>query len=270
VVARDALRGAALRAGRWPVVGGAVARAYRRYFDAASGKHTRLFHGLYADFATAEAAIPAARACGYDNAASAERVLAEWLDVYPSDFPVIVWLAKLLPACELLFDWGGNVGLKYFAFAKYLDYPAEFTWLVNDVPAVVELGRATARREGASGLRFTTSLEELPRADVLLAAGALHFIDDPLGKLRALSRLPAHLLLSKVPALEAPSAWSVHNMGTALCPYRLFNRDELVAEIEGLGYALVDEWRIPDVTCEIPFHPDYAIDAYSGFYFTRR
>ena len=66
-----------------------------------------------------------------------------------------------------------------------------------------------------------------------------------------------------------PSAVTLQNMGTAFCPYHLFNRDQLVDSIERMGYHLVDEWKSPDVSCEVPFYPAYAIPAYSGFYFAR-
>jgi putative methyltransferase (TIGR04325 family) len=262
-------RGAVLDAGRLPLVGPVVAAAYGRYFHLASERNTRLFQGIFPDFAAAQAAIPAGRNSGYDNRASAARNVDEWLAIYPSDYPVMFWLAKLLPDCKSLFDWGGNVGLKYFAYRKYLTYPESLTWLVADVPAVAELGRATARREGARALEFTSELDELPGSDILLASGALHFIDDPFGRLRALPNLPAHFILNKVPAHAAPSVWTLNNMGTAMCPYRLFNRDELIRTVEGLGYRLVDDWRFPDVSCKIPFFPDYKIDAYSGFYFAK-
>jgi hypothetical protein len=58
-------------------------------------------------------------------------------------------------------------------------------------------------------------------------------------------------------------------MGTSVCLYHLFNRDDFVRSVTGLGYRLVDEWTSPDCSCRIPFYPDHAIDAYSGFYFTR-
>ncbi len=219
------------------------------------GRSTRLFDGIFPDFAAAQAAIPAGRSSGYDNRDSAERNIDEWRVVFPSDYPVMFWLAKLLPECELLFDWGGNVGLKYFAYQKYLTYPEPLSWLVADVPAVVDAGRLIAQREGALGLRFSSALDELPRADVLLAAGSLHFIDDPFGQLRALRNLPSHFILSKVPAHSATSAWTLNNMGTAMCPYHLFNREELIRTVEYLGYHLVDEWRSPDNACKVPFFP---------------
>lgn len=243
--------------------------AYDRYFHAANGSHTRLFRGSFFDFASAEAAIPAGRNSGYDNRSSAERNINEWLVVYPSDYPVMFWLAKLLPECKLLFDWGGNVGLKYFAYKSYLDYSESLTWLVADVPAVVDVGRGIARRENAHALQFTSVLDELPHADVLLAEGSLHFIDNPFAQLRALENLPPHIVLNKVPAHSAASTWTLNNMGTAMCPYRLFNRDELIRTVEDLGYRLIDEWRSSENSCEVPFFPQYKIDAYSGFYFSR-
>jgi putative methyltransferase (TIGR04325 family) len=144
------------------------------------------------------------------------------------------------------------------------------TWLVNDVPAVVEFGMENALRESAPNLRFTTGLEPIASADVLLAAGVLHFIDDPYALLRSFETMPQHFILSKVPAYAEPSAWTLHNMGTAMCPYHLFNRDELVATIESLGYELIDEWKFSDVSCTIPLFPDSSISAYSGFYFSKR
>jgi putative methyltransferase (TIGR04325 family) len=88
--------------------------------------------------------------------------------------------------------------------------------------------------------------------------------------LREAAALPKHLLLCKVPVYDRPTAVTLSNMGTAICLYRLFNRDEFVANVTSLGYRLVDEWRSFDAGhCRIPFYPEHAIDAYSGFYFER-
>ncbi|MGH7728883.1 MAG: TIGR04325 family methyltransferase [Vulcanimicrobiaceae bacterium] len=262
------LRAPADALGRLPLVGAAASLAYRRRFMRARGK-LRLFYGIYPDFASAARAIPPGRDEGYDNAASSTRVIDEWLGVYPNDYPVMFWLARLLREGSHVLDWGGNVGLKYFAFARYLRYPAGLRWDVTEVPAIVALGREIAEREGATALRFTTELDALGEADILLAAGVLHFIADPFARLAAAPRLPPHLVLNKVPVQDQPDAFTLHNMGTALMPYHLFNRGDFVASIERLGYRLVDEWRSPDVACEVPFHPAYAVPAYSGFYFTK-
>ncbi len=258
------------QAGRIPIAGALVTEWYRRYFNSANGTHVRLFRGVFSDFDAARRAIPAGRIESYDNEPSAQRMIGEWLNIDASDYPVMFWLAKVLPSARLVFDWGGNVGLKYFAYRRYLEYAPDLTWLVNDVPAVVALGEQVAQNEGASALRFTTALDALPDADVLLASGALQFIDDPLARLAAARALPRHLIVSKIPAYTAAGAVTLHNMGTALCPYHLFNRSAFVAAFERLGFELADEWTSPNVGCEIPFHPARSIAAYTGFYFRRR
>lgn len=242
--------------------------AYSAHFRGAGGD-ARLFYGVYGDFAEACRHIPANRLVGYDNEPSAQRLAHERLQVFPFDYPVMFWLARVLPECRLLFDWGGHVGISYFAYRRYLALPTDSTWLVCDVPAVVELGRKIASEENARNLHFTTSLDQLAQADVLLAAGSLHFIEDPFAPLAAAATRPRHVILNKVPIYELPSAVTLHNMGSAFCPYRLFNRTEFVNALQRLGYRLVDEWKSPDLGCRIPYFPSHSIPAYTGFYFCR-
>jgi putative methyltransferase (TIGR04325 family) len=228
-----------------------------------------MFRGIFSSFKAAAAEIPDGRPLGYDNPIAATRMLGEWLAVHPSDYPVMFWLAKLLPGSKTVFDWGGSVGLKYFAFRSYLDFAADLVWLVSEVPAVVDLGRKIARDESAPALQFTTDFVGLANADVLLASGVLQFIEDPFAPLRSQTQLPAHLIVNKTPVYERQSAVTLHNMGTAFCPYHLFNRVEFISTVEALGYRLVDEWRLPGVGCQIPLHVEHSIGTYSGFYFTR-
>ena len=242
--------------------------AYRHYFNGVSG-HARLFRGVYADFASATHAIPATQLQGYDNLHSAYRLRNDRFRIWPCDYPVMFWLGQLLPQCRQLFDWGGNVGISYFAYRKYLPYPTELEWLVSDVPAVVSAGLEIADEEYAPGLRFTTMLDELCSSDVLLAAGSLHFIEDPFANLSAQRALPRHILLNKVPVYELPAAVTLQNMGTSFCPNHLFNRNDFVRGFENLGYELVDEWQSPDLSCRIPFFSKHCIPAYSGFYFRK-
>jgi putative methyltransferase (TIGR04325 family) len=263
-LARSMVRGAARVAWLERLAG----PAYARYFNRARG-HIRLFRGIYPDFATAARDLPTNRPIGYDNPESAFRIFDEWLQIYAYDYPIMVWLGKLLPHASVVFDWGGNVALKYFAYRKYLSYPSNLEWRVCELPAIVEAGRGVAAREGASAVTFTTAFEDIAGADILLAAGSLHFIEDPFALLRGAATLPKHLLLAKVPTYDRPSAVTLSNMGTAICLYHLFNRAEFVAKIEALGYRLVDEWQTSDGYCRVPFYPDHAIDAYSGFYFER-
>jgi putative methyltransferase (TIGR04325 family) len=251
-----------------PVLRQALHFVYRRHFNAAVGQ-IRLFRGIYPDFENAVRAIPKTRLTGYNNEQSAQRLAHERTRICAFDYPILFWLSKLLPQCKLLFDWGGNVGISYFGYRGYLSYPDALNWLVCDVPAVTALGEVIASQEAVSHLRFTNSLDRIGDADLLLGAGSLNFMENPFQILRSAASLPRHVLINKLPAFDLPSAVTLQNMGSAFCPYHLFNRSEFVSGFDELGYRLIDEWKNPDLSCEIPFFPQQSIAAYTGFYFTK-
>ena len=255
-------------AARVPVLRSLVTSIFKRRFDRASGQ-IRRFYGIYPDFEAATRDIPAHRLAGYDNDASALRLADDRCRIFPFDYPVMLWLQKLLPEVSMVFDLGGNVGTSYFGYRKYLQYPDRLHWLVSEVAAVAALGTKVAEEAGATQLRFTTELTRLPEADVFLAAGSLHFIPGPFKLLRSVSTLPKHLLINKVPAYDLPSAVTLENMGSAFNPYQLFNRAEFVGEFESMGYQIADQWCSPDLSCEIPLFPEHSIRGYTGFYFRR-
>jgi putative methyltransferase (TIGR04325 family) len=242
---------------------------YRHYFDRATG-HIRLFHGLYPDYRTALKAIPDTRCAGVDNGDSVYRIAHERFRICDFDYPILFWLERLLPECELLFDWGGGVGISYFGYRKFLQYRDGLRWLVSDLPAVAVVGNKIAQEEAAPHLQFTTTLDELPRSQILLAAGSLQFMEDPFNLLGRSPDLPPHILLNKVPIYDRGSAWTLHNLGPSICAYQLFNREQFLSQFHVLGYSLIDEWRTPELGCDIPFFPEHSIRAYTGFYLKRR
>jgi putative methyltransferase (TIGR04325 family) len=255
-------------AARVPVISSMLQRREWRRFCAASGQ-VRLFNGIYRDFGSAAAAIPPGRAVGFDNEPSVQRLADERFRILPLDYPVLFWLERLLPGCRLLFDFGGHVGISYFAFRHHLRYPPELTWLVCDLPAVATAGTQIARQEQASHLHFTTELDALSRADIFMALGSLHFVESPFQMFKDAVHLPEHVLLNKVPVGNVQAAVTLHNMGCAFCPYHLFNREEFEDSFRRLGYALNDRWANPDLGAYIPLHPQESIAAYSGYYFRR-
>ena len=247
-------------------VGSKVLRlAYDSYFEAALG-HQRMFRGLYANFATAAANAPPGKQIGYEGDATTRSAHTRHF-IFPSDYAVLFWLSHFIHESELLFDLGGNVGGRYLAFRKHLIYPDNFTWLVNDVPAVVALGRIIAEEETAPHLRFTADYSQLGEADILLASGVLHLLEDWNGFLHRTPHLPRHLLINRTPVGDNADAVTMHSMGVSFVPYRIFNRRSFVAEFIDLGYRQVDEWRAPELMCWIPDHPSYSLESYSGFYF---
>lgn len=240
--------------------------AYEAYFEAAAG-HQRMFRGLYADFAAAAADAPPGKQVGYEGDAAATRSAHTRHFIFPSDYAVLFWLSHIIHDAELLFDLGGNVGGRYLAFRKHLTYPDNFTWLVNDIPSVVALGRTIAQEEAARHLQFTTDHTRLAEADILLASGVLQLLKDWNGFLHRAPNLPRHLLINRTPVGDQPDAVTLHSIGTSFVPYHIFNRRSFVAEFTNLGYRQVDEWRAPELGCRIPDHTSHSLDSYSGFYF---
>jgi putative methyltransferase (TIGR04325 family) len=248
-------------------VGSKILRAaYDAHFEAAVGRQ-RMFHGLYPDFASAADMAPAGKQVGYDGDATANRHAHERHFTFPSDYAVLFWLSRLIADARLLFDLGGDVGSRYLAFRKYLTYPDNFTWLVNEIPAVVALGRTIAQEEGAPHLRFTADYSRLGEADILLASGVLQVLEDWDGFLRRAASLPRHLLINRTPVGDQPDAVTLCAIGVSFNPYRIFNRRSFIETFIDLGYRLADEWQAPENGCRIPDHPSHSIEAFSGFYF---
>jgi putative methyltransferase (TIGR04325 family) len=189
--------------------------------------------------------------------------------MYARDYPVLFWLATLLQEEVRIFDLGGSIGITYHAFQKYLQYPQRMRWTVCDQPGVTQVGQELSKVEPSAGLAFTTCFEDADGADVLLVAGALHYIERPLAVLlTALHKKPTHILLNKLPLSEGPDFVTLTRYpGGGIAPYHVFNRLAFIDSVSSQGYELVDNWSNPDVAMDIPFHPEKRIESFSGLYF---
>lgn len=256
------------RARRNPLVRSILKRRYDRYF--AHAENTNVFRGVYATFGEAAAAMPATKPKGYDNPAPAQMYQDRLSQIVMSDYPVLYWMSQGMLAGEpKIFDFGGHVGLTHYAYARYLRYAPGLAWKVLDVPAVTAVGAQLAKDRGAKALSFTQDYKDADGATLFLAAGSLQYVDEPglAAMLGSLKKRPPHILVSKLPVHEKHAFYTVQNIGTAFCPYRIFQRDEFVRSVLALGYRLVDTWRSAE-SCPIPYHPEHAVPHYSGFYFT--
>lgn len=111
-------------------------RSYERYF--AEGKPFLAHRGIYASYEEARQHIPQTAPAGYDNA-DAEIHLDRTDLVWPSDYPAMLWLSKAFAGGSTsVFDMGGNVGVSYYSFARFLEYPANLRWLVCEVSNFVQ------------------------------------------------------------------------------------------------------------------------------------
>jgi putative methyltransferase (TIGR04325 family) len=241
-------------------------RIYARGF---AGDWAGAFWGIFPDFNEAIRSAPDLNRVGYDAPAPAHMYRERLDTVYPNDYPVLFWLREALKESSTVFDYGGHVGIAYYAYRKYLTYPEDLTWIVCDLPVVTAAGEELAREREAASLVFTNSFERAGQASVLLAAGSLQYVDSPClaMALSGLDSRPRHLLINRLPLYDGETFVTLQNIGTAFCAYRVFNRIDFINSIISQGYQLVDAWENSDISCSIPFHPGRSVPAYSGLYF---
>lgn len=249
-----------------PLWGAGVRAYYERKFQ----RQLHAFRGVYDDFATAAAAAPAHKPIGYDNEHSGTMYREQMRRVYPGDYPALFWLRTFLPQLRSVLDFGGHVGVKLYAFSKYLDLPGDLDWVVCDVPAVCRAGERIASEQGERRLRFVTSVADAGAVDLFHAAGSLQYLDVSLAtRLRELPQLPAKVIVNQLPVRDGDTVYTLQTIGHAYCPYRLQSRGELLAEMAALGYRVRDNWSNPEKNCFVYLSPEASLDHYEGFCFVR-
>jgi putative methyltransferase (TIGR04325 family) len=227
------------------------------------------FRGVFATFAEAAASAPTTRPLGYDNPEPATMYADR--PIYAEDYAVLFWLKTLAAPGWRLFDYGGHTGGVYDAFLRVLALPAGFRWTVFDVPAVVEQGRQISAARPRPHLEFTTDFAAADGSDLFLASGSLQYIDRPLHEdLRRLAARPKHLIVNQLPLHDSLDFVTLQNIGTAYCPYRIFNRRTFVSALESIGYELIDAWSNRAKSCFIPTYSEHNVEHYSGAYFRLR
>ena len=245
------------------------ARYTRRFFAHHALTH-HLYRGVFPSFDEALASIPPSSASGYDNTESADLYRERTRRVFINDYPMIYWLGRwFAEGAHRVFDIGGHIGIAYYAYRKYLAYPSSLSWTVMDVPAVNAAGAQWAiQHDAARSLHFVDKISAASGADVLFAAGSLQYLSYSLeDALLAMAKKPRFLLLNSVPIHMRESYFTVQNIGTACCPYRITAEREFLDGLAVLGYELQDRWENPQRSCIIPFHPERSLDRYFGFAF---
>ena len=239
---------------------------YKRNF-AVPRKWAHLYYGVFENFESARKSIPPGAQIGCDHSEVVDRFNMGLGDLWPSDYPVLFWLNQLLKQGMVIFDLGGNVGLLFYGSKRYLNYPPDITWTVCEVPAAVSRGKVLAEERNEQRLFFTTDIEGAAGADVLIASAVLQLIEAPLWTtLARLPRRPRNLLINRVPLYQGPSFVTLYNMGPAIAPYQIWNRQEFIKHFEDCGYELADMWTAPDRSCSIPFYPERGVESQFGLY----
>lgn len=255
-----------------PGVRGWQEARYAREFARHASLEKNLYRGVFDTYAEALASVPAARPTGYDNTPSADLYRERTRRIYINDYPVMFWLRQLFDEGHTtVFDIGGHIGVAYYAYQRFLSFPKAVRWTVYDVPAVNAAGKTWATEHDTLGrLHFADRYDGAADADVFFAAGSLQYLEESLLEvLHNLARTPDHLLLNSVPIHPSASYFTVQNMGTACCPYRITAERAFLDGLKAMGYVLRDRWENPHRACQIPFHPERSLDRYFGFYFSR-
>lgn len=227
------------------------ARYRRRFLD---NRDANLFMGSFDSFAAAEAGAPPRKAVGYDNAEAARTMYSH--QIYYWDYPALFWIGRSLDeGMRSVFDLGGHVGIKYYAFRRLLAYPDDLRWTVCDVPGVVQTGRDIAQqREVTQQLAFTTTQGEASGFDVLYASGSLQYLPRRLDEiLSALPVKPRRIVLNTTAVHPDRTLFTINSIGFAVCPYRIQHHDELLRHLVEAGYKRRDAWQNDGKPIEVPF-----------------
>lgn len=234
-------------------------------------RSSNMYRGVYRDFAEANAAIgPTA---SYDSSDGAQLYRDRLDQVFPEDYPLLFWLRPLVPTLTRVFDFGGHVGLHWYAFRTVLDLPSTLAWHVSDVPQVASEGESLAKeRRVCEQLKFSSGFDALEGCDLMMSSGALQYLEA--GTLRsalaACKKAPKYVLLNKLPVRDGSSFVTVQDVWAFKSPYTVFGRSELIGQLQSLGYTLKASWTNPGHHCLLLGDADHSVPEYSGFYFVKQ
>jgi len=248
---------------RAPVI---VARDTFRYFAFPFAR----FRGVYANFPQARAAVSRKRRIGYDHADLAHQYATELcLSLDNSEYPVLYHLDRLVTDNCTVLDFGGNIGVHYLRYRQAVDLK-NVRWIVCDLPEITKVGRQICA--GMSNVVFVNDIDEIdaPAVDIFMASDSLQYVESSdllLPRLIDRGLRPRHVLIDHLPLYDGPQFVTLQNGGLVRYPQCVFNRDAYLSRMTELGYELVNFWDCRDFSCNIPFHPEKSVRAYSGLCF---
>ena len=246
------------------------ARAERLFFSEQSWHAKHL--GAFASFEEANAYIGQRRLPAAGYTLDHEKWLEERHEVACHDYPPLFWISKLIDEHGLksLVDFGGSAGVSYYAFRNYLTLPADFTWNVCELPEAVEVGTRVARSRGESQLQFFSDPARIADSPLFYASGVLHYLQDSISALlHRNGAQPDHLVINKLPVSWTESLVTVEGGGNSFYPCRVQKYDDFIAELDSMGYGLIDEWPCPQHRMEVSLRPDLDSSQYRGFVFAK-
>jgi putative methyltransferase (TIGR04325 family) len=245
---------------------------YKEKFAAIHGS----FWGVFETFDRAIQAAPETKPLGYDNADLAsdyQGMLEEsnWENsgnmIRGCDYPVLFWLKSILnEKTNRVIDFGGNIGIHYYSYAKFLKYPENLEWTICEMPEITRRGRELAESRSAKHLFFTTDFSDTNQKDIFIASGSVQYVEDLAEQLSMCEHKPRHLLINRLPLYDGEKFVTLQNGGKVFYPQYVFNKTEFFEKLRQIGYETIDIWEDRNDRCMIPFHEDRSVSVYSGFY----
>ncbi len=236
------------------------------------------FWGIFETFEEAIQAAPETKSIGYDNeelAQEYQQMLEDnnWENkgrsVLLHDYPVLFWLNSIFhQGDKTVFDFGGNVGIHYYSYTKYLEKAKNFKWVICELPEIIKAGKKIAEKRSAQDLDFTSNFEDIKSKNIFIASGVIQYIDNLPQKL-SIPDKPQHLLINRLPLYDGKQFVTLQNGGKVFYPQYVFNRTQFIEGLNNIGYELIDMWEGVGC-CIIPFHPEKSVHSYSGLYFKLR
>jgi putative methyltransferase (TIGR04325 family) len=249
---------------------------YQAYLFPTEGGYS-LFKGIYETFEQAIENAPKNKLIGYDNEALAQEYKDERkvpIKVLTYDYPILFWLKSIFSQDSLalnIFDFGGNVGIHFYSYLNYLNYPPTLTWKVCEVPAIAQAGKELAEHRACHNLEFTCCFDEASGADIFLASGSIQYVKSLAESIQNLSKKPSHLLLNRLPLHNKEAQFvTLQNGGQVFYPQYVFNKEQFIESFSSLNYELIDIWEDKEEGCIIPFHSKKSLPFYSGLYLKLR
>lgn len=218
------------------------------------------FFGVFPTFSAARSAFPSQLNNGWEHEAI---VAADYFQ--PSLYATLYWLARTIQEGSSIIDFGGAIGQTHREFVQRAALPESVSWTVVDLAPAIRQGRELAAARGTTGLYFAERLDELECCDIFLSRGCLQYVEASLTDLiSVLAKPPEYLLLDKIPLSNGPGFVTIQNLGLSATPYKIFNRESFLAPLLQLGYFVLDEWPVQDLTCAVAFHPERFLPNHSG------
>ncbi len=245
------------------------ARSERHFFRNKQRWATHL--GEFGSFDEANAYI-SKRAKPTNYVLDHDRWLKQRENLSPHDYPVAFWLDKLINhwGQESLVDFGGSVGVSYYAMKKYMTFPEDLLWIVCELKEAVERGLQISAQRGETQIQFTSDLNVIDGAAIFMALGSLQYLENtPYDLLAQNETIPNYLIINKLPLSSIKSFVTIESAGDGLYPCRVQSEASFLADMEGLGYRLVDRWKCLEHNMQVALRPELSFRCFDGFFFSR-